>query len=274
MRTDPLATMKITSPARAGIRIRRIELFAVRVPLKKEIKHASHSRTESDNLVVKVELASGQVGYGEGVPRSYVTGETITSTFDTLGKHDWARLIGPPRDFADLVGQLESLVVPEIETDPRGMAGNAARCALEVALLDAYGRAFGESLGRAVELASVPGLCRFPSPRQVRYGAAITADSWNQEIRSAIKYYVYHFRDVKTKVGVEGQDDERRIRWFRWLLGPRVDLRIDANEAWHATELLDRVQPLLRYSLAASSSPCRMPRLRRLRTCGGGSECP
>ena len=66
---------------------------------------------------------------------------------------------------------------------------------------------------------------------------------------------MYHFGDVKTKVGVEGQDDERRIRWFRWLLGPRVDLRIDANEAWHAAELLDRVRPLLRFSLAALEQP-------------------
>ncbi len=129
MKTDSLATMNVSSPLRAGIRIRRIELFAVRVPLKKEIKHASHSRIESDNLVVKIELANGQVGYGEGVPRSYVTGETVASTFETLAKHDWARQIGQPRDFAELAGRLESLVVPEIEADPRGMAGNAARCA-------------------------------------------------------------------------------------------------------------------------------------------------
>ncbi len=126
---------------------------------------------------------------------------------------------------------------------------------LEVALLDAYGRAFGEPLSRVVDLANVTGLRTFPSPVKVRYGAAITADTWHHEIRSAIKYYVYHFGDVKTKVGVAGQDDERRIRWFRWLLGPRVDLRIDANEAWTAAELLDRVRPLLRYSIAALEQP-------------------
>ena len=50
------------------------------------------------------------------------------------------------------------------------MAGNAARCALEVALLDAYGRVFGEPLGLAVELASVPGLRRFPAPRRSATG--------------------------------------------------------------------------------------------------------
>ena len=60
---------------------------------------------------------------------------------------------------------------------------------------------------------------------------------------------------MKTKVGVEAQDDVRRVRWFRWLLGPRVDLRLDANEAWRAADLLDRVRPLLRFSLAALEQP-------------------
>ena len=177
MGTRSFEMMDVFSPVRSTTRIRRIELFRVRVPLKKEIKHASHSRTESENLVVRVELANGQAGYGEGVPRSYVTGETIESTFATLARHDWARKVGHPRDFAEVVRCLELLTVPEIEADSRGMAGNAARCALEVALLDAYGRVFGEPVGRAVELASVPGLRRFAAPRKVRYGAAITADS-------------------------------------------------------------------------------------------------
>jgi muconate cycloisomerase len=60
---------------------------------------------------------------------------------------------------------------------------------------------------------------------------------------------------VKTKVGVDGQDDVRRIKWFRWMLGPWVDLRLDANEAWPAAELLDRVKPLLRFSLSALEQP-------------------
>ncbi len=225
------------------------------VPLKKEIKHASHSRTESENLVVRVELAGGQIGHGEGVPRPYVTGETIESTFVSLAGHDWGQIVGQPRDFAEAVCGLESLTLPETAADPRGMAGNAARCALELALLDAYGHLFGEPLGRAVELASVPGLRRHPVPGKVRYGAAITAESWRKELRSAIKYRVYNFHDVKTKVGVEGQDDVRRIKWFRRILGPWVDVRLDANEAWPAAALLERVEPLRQFSLSVLEQP-------------------
>ena len=245
----------ISTPRRSGLSIKQVSLFRVAVPLKKKIKHASHTRSVSENLVVRVELSDGQAGYGEGVPRPYVTGETVESTFETLGRYDWAAKIGRPSDFAELVRTLESLTLEETEADPRGMAGNAARCALELALLDAYGRAYGEPVGRAVELAQVPGLRRFPSPRQVRYSAAITAESRRKELISAVKFRLYGFRDVKAKVGVAGQDDARRLKWIRRILGPRVDLRIDANEAWSPRELLVRVEPLRRYRISALEQP-------------------
>ncbi|MBV8608644.1 MAG: dipeptide epimerase, partial [Singulisphaera sp.] len=57
--------------------VRTLTLYHAAVPLKKAIRHASHVRTTSDSLVVRVTLDDGQVGYGEGVPRAYVTGETI-----------------------------------------------------------------------------------------------------------------------------------------------------------------------------------------------------
>ena len=72
---------RISTPRRSGLSIKQVSLFRVAVPLKKKIKHASHDRTMSENLVVRVELGDGHVGYGEGVPRPYVTGETIESTF-------------------------------------------------------------------------------------------------------------------------------------------------------------------------------------------------
>lgn len=240
---------------RGGSAIRRLTLFRVEVPLKKPIKHASHARTLSENLVVRVELESGHAGYGEGVPRPYVTGETVDSTFEALGKTDWARTIGKPADFAAVVSTLERLSLPEIDDDPRGMAGNAARCALELAILDAYGRAFGESIGRAVELANVEGLERFAPPRPVRYGAAITAETRRKEIVSAIKFRVYGFHQVKAKVGVEGQDDPERLATLRKILGRRMDIRLDANEAWKAEDLLEKVEPLLRFRPSILEQP-------------------
>ncbi|MFO0892205.1 MAG: enolase C-terminal domain-like protein [Isosphaeraceae bacterium] len=247
-----------------GPSLTRITLFRVSLPLKKEVKHASHSRTESENLIVRAELSSGEVGHGEGVPRPYVTGETVDSAFAMLRPLDWARQVGRPADFAELVRTLERLTLPEIESDPRGMAGNAARCALELALLDAYGRHFGEPIGRTIDLVSLPGLRTRPTPQKVRYGAAITADEPRKERRAAIKFRIYGFADVKTKVAVAGQDDARRVATFRRLLGPRVDLRLDANEGWSPGEVLERMAPLRRSSPSLIEQPVRHEDVRSL----------
>ncbi|MDE2506743.1 MAG: dipeptide epimerase, partial [Planctomycetota bacterium] len=204
-----------------------LELFHVAMPLKSTIKHASHARESSDNLVARVTLANGVAGYGEGVPRAYVTGETITSTFETLSKIDLARSFGAPRDFEDVVRGLESLVIAETLDDPRGMRGNAARCALELAVLDAYGRHFGKSIADAVRLVDVEGVARNAAPTGVRYSGAITADDPRRERISAWKMRLYGFHQVKVKVGVEGQDDAARLAKFRRILGNKVDLRLD-----------------------------------------------
>jgi L-Ala-D/L-Glu epimerase len=235
--------------------IAALKLYRVAVPLKRVVKHASFERSVSENLVVRLTLTDGHVGYGEGVPRPYVTGETVESTFGVLSAHDWAREIGRPDDFSQVVDRLESLRLTETESDPRGMAGNAARCALELAVLDAFGRRFGESAGRAVELAKHEGLRRHPSPRRVRYSGAITAESTLGEWRTAVKIRIYGFDQVKVKVGTEGQDDPRRLRALRRILGRRMDIRLDANEAWSASDLVERVEPLRRFHPTALEQP-------------------
>ncbi len=248
--------------------IRSIVLHHVSVPLKKKIRHASHERTSSENLVVQVTLSSGQTGYGEGVPRSYVTGETIESAFASLATFDASRHIGQPQSLQDVVRRLDSLELPETQADPRGMNGNSARCAIELAVLDAYGHRFGQSLSDAIRLVELPDLKLHPTPRPVRYSGAITAESRRGEIISAWKMRLYGFAQVKIKVGVHGQDDPKRLAKLRRILGRRVDLRLDANEAWHSGELLERVAPLRAFNPSLLEQPvphAEVANLRELR---------
>jgi L-Ala-D/L-Glu epimerase len=232
-----------------------LRLCRVAVPLRKVVKHASFERSVSENLVARVELDDGSVGYGEGVPRPYVTGETVETAVELLSAHDWAAQIGRPGDFGEVVGRLDALRIPETEADPRGMAGNAAHCALELAILDAFGRSFGEAAGRAVDLAEIEGLKRNTTPQPVRYSGAITAESTLGEWKTAVMIRIYGFHQVKVKVGTKGQDDPRRLKALRWILGRRMDIRLDANEAWSAFELVDRIEPLRRFHPTALEQP-------------------
>ncbi|MBX6312316.1 MAG: dipeptide epimerase [Isosphaeraceae bacterium] len=237
------------------MRLRALDLFHVALPLKKPIRHASHERAASDSLIVRATLADGTFGFGEGVPRSYVTGETIESAFSMLASFDAARALGDPEDFAAVVRRLGMFTLPEIQADPRGKAGNAARCALELAILDAYGRRFGASISQALRLDEAAGGLLTNAPSPVRYSGAITAESDRKERISAWKMRLYGFQQVKVKVGVAGQDDPKRLERLRRILGRRMDIRLDANEAWSAAEVVDRVAPLIRFTPTALEQP-------------------
>ncbi|GAC1465322.1 MAG: dipeptide epimerase [Isosphaeraceae bacterium] len=237
--------------------IRTIELFHVAVPLRTKVRHASHERTVSDNLIVKVTLDSGEFGYGEGVPRSYVTGETVASTFATLRSIDLAQQVGRPTTYDQVVSRLERLEFPETQADSRGMMGNSARCAFELAALDAYGQRFQQGLGHAVRKVKAPGLEYSLNPTRVRYSGAITAGTRSRERASAWKLWLYGFREIKLKIGLSDQDDPARLRTLRKILGPRVDLRLDVNEAWAAVEVVERTRSLLPYFPSVLEQPVK-----------------
>jgi muconate cycloisomerase len=235
--------------------VTRLDLYHVALPLRKKIRHASHERAASDSLVARVTLGDGSVGFGEGVPREYVTGESIASAFEALAALDVARQVGNPVDFAAAVDKIAAIQLPSIESDPRGMFGNAARTALELALIDAYGRSFGEPAGRVIRLASREPKLLTPRPAWVRYSGAITAETPGKEIRSAGKMWLNNFRHVKLKVGVAGQDDVRRLRRIRRVLGRKIDVRLDANEAWRPDEVIERVVVLRPSNPSAIEQP-------------------
>ncbi|RUL88502.1 dipeptide epimerase [Tautonia sociabilis] len=233
----------------------RIDWFHVALPLRKAIKHSSHERTTSESIFVRATLDDGSIGFGEGVPRPYVTGESIATAIEAIEAIDVAPMLGEPDSFEQAVDRIDAVTLPTIQDDPRGMFGNAARCALELALLDAFGRRFGRSVGDAVRHLIRGRRFLRPEPGPVRYSGAITAESPRKERISAIKMRAYGFRQVKVKVGVAGQDDPARLRRFRLLLGSAMDLRLDANEAWSAAEVLDRVEPLRRFDPSALEQP-------------------
>src|SRR5207245_308140 len=97
-------------------------------------------------VVVRCLLDDGTVGHGEGVPRDYVTGETVDSALALLARSDLAAQLEPCPDFNRAAGMCERLRLAAVPGDDRGIQGNAARCALELALLDAFGRRYGEPL--------------------------------------------------------------------------------------------------------------------------------
>ena len=235
-----------------GLKVAELTAFEVRIPLRKPIRHASHTRSASDNVVVRCVLEDGTGGFGEGVPRDYVTGETVASALALLKETDLRPQLAPCGEFAQAVAMVERCRLNPVPGDDRGCQGNAARCALELALLDAYGRHFGEPLA-AVTCLVAPELYA-PRPR-VRYSGAIMGASGFKLRLAAWMMRLYGFDQLKVKVGIPGQNDSRRLEVVRKRLGDQRDLRVDANEAWAPDEVERRIGELERFQISAVEQP-------------------
>ncbi len=237
------------------MQIAHLTAYCVNLPLRKQIKHASASRDSSENIIVCCRLADGVQGWGEGVPRDYVTGETPQGALEQLAGTPLAdQLSDDCADWPDVLAMCEKFQPTQFGDDPRGCRSNALRCAVELSILDAFGRVFGEPLSRLAwhvpEAASV----RAESER-VRYSTAITAETRLKENISALKMRLYGFAQCKVKVGMEGADDASRLRRIRFRLGRKMDIRLDANEAWRAEELVAKVRALLPYDVTCIEQP-------------------
>ena len=220
---------------------------------------------------------TGQVGYGEGVPRAVRHGRD--DRVDLRGARRVRRrprTSAGPRTSPRSSGGSKRSTLPETEADPRGMAGNAARCALELALLDAYGRRFGESVGEAVRLVESPA-CDAPRPPD-----AGSATAGRSRPRSRPEGADLGLEDAALRLR-PGQGQGRRRRPGRpgaagrgsgGSSGRRMDLRLDANEAWPAAEL---ARPGPRRSCRSAprpwSSRSRTPRSTPWPSSGRGWAC-
>src|SRR5262249_53882825 len=132
-----------SAPRSVSMRVKELTALHVLIPLRRPFRHASYTRTQTDNVIVRCVLEDGTVGYGEGVPRDYVTGETIDSSMQLLRRSDLASQLEPCSDAASAIALAERLRPAAVPDDQRGCQGNAARCAVELAVLDAYGKRFG-----------------------------------------------------------------------------------------------------------------------------------
>jgi muconate cycloisomerase len=65
------------------------------------------------------------------------------------------------------------------------------------------------------------------------------------------------FSQVKVKVGIEGQDDVKRLKLMRKWLGRNIDVRIDANEAWSPADAANRVRELEPFGITSVEQPVK-----------------
>ena len=228
-------------------RPKSLEVWAYRIPMRVRFEHARAGRSASTGILVRLALDDGSVGWGEGVPRDYVTGETVESATEVIR-----------RIYADRLLADAPLAAPPLEDG--GVPYNAAWCACELAYLDAVGRSRRE---RVADM--LAGQLGFRAGRRLRRVSAIISAGTTAKVRRMLRLMrLLAFRDYKLKVGKDADHDEANLAECHRQLGrglmrrrgpTRRTLRVDANGAWDLEEAVRRAEGLARWGVLAVEQP-------------------
>jgi L-alanine-DL-glutamate epimerase-like enolase superfamily enzyme len=226
------------------MKVRAIETFLVTLPFRFAFGHSLATRADSTNVIVRVTLDDGTQGFGEGVPRDYVTGENAEAAQQNIEKLYAPRLMG--MDVSDrraLLAVLEQIFYElQLDKHPRG----ASWCAMELAILDAACKA------QAQRIVDWFGPIR---NERIRYGGVIPFGGKKAVLGMLLFYKLYGFKTVKVKVGKSIEDDERIVAMARKIMGQDATIRVDSNCAWTADQTLRAVEVFRKYDVASYEQP-------------------
>lgn len=195
--------------------------FSIRIghfhsAMRFRFKHASAVRDETHNIIVAMQDDEGRIGYGEGCPRHYVTGETSAGALSFLKTYgaDAAHAATQLHTFKDWCAANVKL----IDENP------AAFCALELAALDLLGKR---------ENRTIESMLGLPAPRTpVSYTAVIGDSSPGKMLAITLAYRFYGFASFKVKLGGDLEREKKRLAPFP----DSAIVRFDANNLWNDAE--------------------------------------
>ena len=192
----------------------KLSITQLEIPFKQAFVHATAIRSCTESILVKAE-SSRMVGVGEGCPRDYVTGETIltaTNFFDTH-RDEWEQFKGL-EDLQEWVASNRE----RIDENP------ACWCAVELSLLDCWGKEREQSIESLLKLQELKGY--------FHYSAVLGTENVASFERQTQQFAALDFWDFKVKVTGHLENDRQKIRFLKNLPINNLRIRVDANNLW------------------------------------------
>ena len=223
------------------MKIDQVKVYKVSLPFQMDISHALTKTASADNIVAEVIAEGGRIkGYGEGTPRTYVTGESQQEAVENLSHlildnpFPWE-----PKEISDIWNFLDGL--------PDERRYNPAICALETALLDAWGR---DQKRNMIDF--------FPHDyraSQIDYGGAFPLGD-NQKLNErCLLMKKMKINKIKLKMGKYFDTNQEALEIVSRVFGDNYDLKIDVNGVWNTALALKHIPLLQKYRVNVVEQP-------------------
>ncbi|MEE9411710.1 MAG: enolase C-terminal domain-like protein [Methylococcales bacterium] len=199
------------------LKIKHIRYSELKIPFTRTFSHGSANRDETETVIVQVVDESGLIGYGEGCPRSYVTGESVETVFKFFKKHRTS--ISHIKTLDEIKSYLSECQA-EIDENPAGW------CAMELALLDLLAK---------TEQVNVEKLLGITKKQPEYIYSAILGDSEPEVFHQLFQQYrQLGFVDYKIKLSNNFEKDRKKLRCMNACIN-EITVRADANNLWDST---------------------------------------
>jgi L-Ala-D/L-Glu epimerase len=222
------------------LRFTQLELREVKIPFRFAFKHALAVRSEAHNLILTLHTNTGEIGYGEVIPRQYLTGESIESAWQDICSQYWPAIRGLNLSS----GQLPWQPLQPIFAWATSHRKTAAFAGIDLAVWDAWART-----------ARRPGYALFGQRRPLAapISGPLGAGSFRYLRRTAGIMKFLGFLHYKLKVGTI--QDLAAVSLVRRVIGPRRDLRVDANGGWEEDQAITMAHELKQFGVSSVEQP-------------------
>jgi L-alanine-DL-glutamate epimerase-like enolase superfamily enzyme len=221
--------------------IQKIHIYQLRIPFQLQITHNLASRSTGESIVAVVEDDSGILGYGEGTPREYVTGESVSASCAAAEALASQSLEINCKTISDITTALKQVGSTEL-----AQKHPAAWCAIEMASFDLYSKRSNLSLWELFEQKPIRNTFEYSAVLPMMQATAQEA-ILNLIAQNKIKHIKIKIDDIDSGVS--------RVKQARDILGGEVNIRVDANAAFSSSEALDFLKKVEPYSISAIEQP-------------------
>lgn len=242
-------------------------LYALNIPFIEAFNHGLSKRRFSDSIIIKLTAEDGTTGFGEGVARPYVTGETVEKSSGYIKNVLFPAIKNV--DFPDLEIENKSYnalsfigrCLPNNES-PGIIAWNAAKCAVELALIDCLLKKQKVSLNQILPARS----------NAITYSGVIPLGSAENTRKYAKYFKSLGLKYLKIKVNTSNKI--KPIAIAREIMGPITSIRLDANGAFNVKEALKFISSAEKYDIECIEQPISRGNLSELSQLRSNSPIP
>ncbi len=210
-----------------NLKITHIDIFPFNVASEHEFKIATMVISGAENVLIRIRTNEGIDGWGEASSFRAIVGETQKINL-AAAQELREMLIGKnPLDYASRIREMDAFLP----------LNATIKSAFDMALYDL-----------ASKHANLP-LYRFlgGEKRLIETDLTMGIAKLEDAGKDAMKIVNQGFKKIKTKVGIDPEEDILRLKAIREAVGPDIKIRIDANQGWDrvtAVKCLQAMEPL------------------------------